>query len=146
MLGGFPHLVWTDRQAVLKSLDNFVFGELRQRVPKLRNIKERSDAMLACYPGEGSRFQKHVDNTAHDGRKLTVLLYLNSPPDGGWTAFPRADTPEPLLVQPVKGTAVLFYNMLPDGNADVYSLHAALPTRTGEKWLANLWVWDAPRL
>ena len=50
-------------------LDNFVFNELKSRVPKLRNIMERSDAMLARYPGGGSRFQKHVDNTARDGRE-----------------------------------------------------------------------------
>ena len=40
---------------------------------------------------------------------------------------------------------MLFYNLLPDGNADVNSLHAALPVIKGEKWLANFWVWDAKR-
>lgn len=44
-----------------------------------------------------------------------------------------------------QGGAVLFYNLLPDGNADVKSLHAALPVVKGEKWLANFWVWDAKR-
>ena len=29
---------------------------------------------------DGARFQKHVDNTARDGRRLTVLVYLNE----GW--------------------------------------------------------------
>jgi Rps23 Pro-64 3,4-dihydroxylase Tpa1-like proline 4-hydroxylase len=28
--------------------------------------------------GKGSRFQRHIDNTAGDGRVLTVLVYLNS--------------------------------------------------------------------
>ena len=37
--------------------------------------------MFAVYPGEGSRFAKHIDNTTQDGRRLTVLLYLNP----GWT-------------------------------------------------------------
>ena len=32
--------------------------------------------MLAVYK-DGGRFQKHVDNTAKDGRKLTLLVYLN---------------------------------------------------------------------
>lgn len=41
-----------------------------------------------------------------------------------------------------KGSAVLFYNLLEDGNGDDLSLHAALPVRQGEKWLANFWVWD----
>lgn len=48
-------------------------------------------------------------------------------------------------VHPGKGSAVLFYNLLPDGNGDVESLHAALPVRRGEKWLANFWVWDPKR-
>lgn len=42
--------------------------------------------MLAIYPANGSRFQKHVDNTARDGRRLTVLCYLNptwNEADGG---------------------------------------------------------------
>ena len=40
---------------------------------------------------------------------------------------------------------MLFYNRLPDGNVDDYSLHAALPVLKGEKWLANFWIWEAPR-
>ena len=37
---------------------------------------------------------------------------------------------------------MLFYNLLPDGNVDERSLHAALPVLEGEKWIANFWVWD----
>lgn len=48
-------------------------------------------------------------------------------------------------VAPKKGQAVLFYNMLEDGNGADLSLHAALPVKRGEKWLANLWVWDPSR-
>ena len=50
-----------------------------------------------------------------------------------------------MKVKPVKGTAVLFYNLLEDGNGDDLALHAALPVIKGEKWLANFWVWDAKR-
>ena len=42
-------------------------------------------------------------------------------------------------VEPRKGSAVLFYNLLEDGNGDDLSLHAALPVWKGEKWLANFW-------
>ena len=48
-------------------------------------------------------------------------------------------------VQPGKGSAVLFYNLLEDGNGDDLALHAALPVNEGEKWLANFWVWDPKR-
>ena len=45
-----------------------------------------------------------------------------------------------ILFSPLQ--AVLFYSMLPDGNLDDFSQHAALAPRKGEKWLINLWVWD----
>ena len=62
---------------LLKAVDAFVFEHLKPRVRKLAHVVERSDAMLAVYPGQGTRFQRHIDNTAGDGRVLTVLVYLN---------------------------------------------------------------------
>lgn len=47
-------------------------------------------------------------------------------------------------MKPKKGSAVLFYNLLEDGNGDDLALHAALPVRSGEKWLANFWVSPPP--
>eukprot|EP00954_Amorphochlora_amoebiformis_P026395 1378955-Amorphochlora_amoeboformis.AAC.1 len=32
--------------------------------------------------------------------------------------------------------------MLPDGNGDDLSLHSGMHVEAGEKWGANLWVWD----
>lgn len=58
------------------SIDKLVF-ELKEKCPTLSGLYERSDAMLTIYPGEGSRFAKHIDNTTQDGRKITVLCYLN---------------------------------------------------------------------
>jgi len=34
----------------------------------------------------------------------------------------------------------------PDGNRDDLSAHAARPVRAGEKYFANLWIWDPYRL
>ena len=47
-------------------------------------------------------------------------------------------------VRPKKGAAVLFYNLLEDGNGDDLALHASLPTVQGEKWLCNFWIWYVP--
>jgi hypoxia-inducible factor (prolyl hydroxylase) len=68
------------RFAALKELVNTinkVVFDLKEKCPTLSGLYERSDAMLAIYPGAGARFAKHIDNTTQDGRRLTVLCYLN---------------------------------------------------------------------
>lgn len=69
-------------------------------------------------------------------RFATILFYLNDDMEGGETSFPRwvnAETSEALKVKPERGKAILFYNLLPDGNYDERSQHAALPVLEGEK-------------
>jgi len=86
-----------------------------------------------------------LDDSFQQARFATLLLYLNEGMAGGETTFPRwanAKTFEQLKVKPEIGKAVLFYNILPDGNMDDLSQHEARKVRRGEKWLINLWVWD----
>jgi 2OG-Fe(II) oxygenase superfamily len=69
-------------------------------------------------------------------RFATILFYLNDDMVGGETSFPRwmnGETNEALIVKPERGKAILFYNLLPDGNYDERSQHAALPVLAGEK-------------
>lgn len=47
-----------------------------------------------------------------------------------------------LNVKPVKGELILFYNVDSRGVLDSKSLHGACPPLSGEKWGANLWVWN----
>lgn len=101
---------------------------------------------------EGEEYRAHHDfvyppafRRHQPTRFATVLFYLNDDFEGGETVFPRAVNAQfhdGISVKPKKGKAVLFYNMLPDGNMDDLSQHSSQPVESGEKFLANLWVWD----
>jgi len=41
------------------------------------DICGRTNAMAACYPGEGTHYVKHVDNPKEDGRCITAIYYIN---------------------------------------------------------------------
>jgi len=110
-----------------------------------------SEKLQAVHYDVGQQFAAHHDFTMpglvnmQPSRFATILFYLNDDMEGGETSFPRwlnGKTQEPLKVKPEKGKAILFYNLLPDGNYDERSQHAALPVTSGEKWLTNLWIWD----
>ena len=68
---------------------------------------------MAIYPGRGSRFARHIDNTAGDGRRLTVLCYLNpswSAKQGGALRLWPPDGSSPVDVLPTCGRLALFYS------------------------------------
>jgi prolyl 4-hydroxylase len=105
------------------------------------------------YKAGGEEYHAHHDfvypSVTHryqPTRFATLLVYLNSVTDGGGaTRFPRAvnkEKAEGIEVKPQQGRAVLFYNLLPDGNVDDLSQHGSNPTKRQEKWMANIWVWD----
>jgi len=82
-------------------------------------------------------------------RYATLLLYIAESCDetnplncGGGTGYPKAYNGRGLKLRPPKGSGVLFYSMLPDGNADDMSVHSGRPVLKGDKWICNLWVWD----
>lgn len=98
-------------------------------------------------------------------RLLTMLWYLtSSSPDsdsgggGGQTHFPNAlggveqnlkqmsdceDADYGLKVTPVRGHALLFYSLRPDGALDFFSQHAGCAPKPGDnKWAVNQWVWN----
>jgi len=101
-------------------------------------------------------------------RYITVLFFLNNVTKGGETAFPVADNQEmfqaknfsndlsrhcnkaSLVVKPVKGNALFWYNNFQDeetgkmGELDKLTLHGGCDVIDGEKWVAHFWI-NAPR-
>jgi len=120
--------------------------------PHLGSQRSIAEALQLVHYDVGQEYTAHHDfaypstmDAYQPVRFATILLYLNEGMDGGETSFPRwinGHTYKELKVTPKIGKAVLFYSMLPDGNQDDLSQHAAMPVTKGEKWLTNLWVWE----
>ena len=47
-----------------------------------------------------------------------------------------------LAVYPKKGDALLFYSQTPNAHLDPQSFHGGCPIIKGDKWGANVWVWN----
>ena len=69
-------------------------------------------------------------------RTASVVMYLNTPAQGGGTAFPEIG----LTVTARRGSAVYFAYEGGDRSA----LHAGLPVQRGEKWIATKWLRERP--
>lgn len=77
--------------------------------------------------------------TAIGGQRIaSVVIYLNTPQEGGGTAFPEVG----VTVTARRGSAVYFAYEAGDRN----SLHAGLPVIRGEKWIATKWLRQRPYL
>ncbi|GLI65700.1 hypothetical protein VaNZ11_009211 [Volvox africanus] len=125
--------------------------------------------MLPAENGEGiqvlryektQKYDAHHDYFSFEGRDAnggnrmaTVLMYLATPEEGGETVFPKIPTPpgqtranfsecamRGMAVKPVKGDAVLFWSIRPDGRFEPGSLHGSCPVIRGVKWSATKWI------
>ena len=110
-------------------------------------------------------FEGDAAASADGERVATVVLYLNTPEEGGETAFtstkPPADWHERhgggpgaspwsacgksgYAMRAVEGDALLFYSLTPSGKKDELSMHAGCPPVRGEKWVATKWIHTKP--
>lgn len=148
----------TSKNSWITRSKNAITETLSLRAADVMQIDEKllysngiSEELQVVHYTAGQKYDPHNDwggAGKAESRFLTLLIYLNDmdgPDAGGETAFPKGADGLGFKVTPRRGSAVLFYNLLEDGNGDDLALHAAQPVVRGEKWAANFWVWDPKR-
>ncbi len=138
-----------------RTSDGMFFG--RAELPICQRVEERI-AALVNWPlvnGEGlqvlhyrpgAEYKPHHDYfdpnqpgmaavLRRGGQRVgTLVMYLNTPQQGGGTVFPDVE----LEVAPIKGNAVFFSYDRP--HPGTRSLHGGAPVLAGEKWVATKWL------
>ncbi|XP_077300446.1 HIF prolyl hydroxylase [Arctopsyche grandis] len=102
-------------------------------------INGRTKAMVACYPGHGSHYVKHVDNPNKDGRCITAIYYLNLNWDvescGGLLRIFPEGWEHVANIAPVFDRAIFFWS-------DRRNPHEVLPAFK-TRYAITLWYFDA---
>lgn len=143
----------TSMGAMFQVGEHALISRIEARIAAVTGVPaEHGEGLQILNYKPGGEYQPHFDffNPQRPGearqlkvggqRIATLVIYLNSPQEGGATAFPRIG----LEVAPVKGNAVYFSYLLPDGKLDERTLHAGLPVAAGEKWIATKWLRERP--
>uniref|UniRef100_A0A3Q1AML0 procollagen-proline 4-dioxygenase n=1 Tax=Amphiprion ocellaris TaxID=80972 RepID=A0A3Q1AML0_AMPOC len=120
-----------------------VVDKINQRIEDITglDITTADDLQVANY-GIGGQYEPHLDfrqefeELGSGNRIATWLLYMSDVPAGGATVFTEVGA----AVQPIKGTAVFWYNLFPSGEGDYRTEHAACPVLVGSKWVSNKWI------
>ncbi|XP_045452867.1 egl nine homolog 1 [Melitaea cinxia] len=102
-------------------------------------INGRTKAMVACYPGSGSHYVKHVDNPNKDGRCITAIYYLNLDWDvkrygGLLRVFPEG-TNQVADIEPIFDRMLFFWS----DRRNPHEVQPAYATR----YAITLWYFDA---
>ena len=120
---------------------------IEERIAKLLNWPiENGEGLQVLHYRPGAEYKPHYDyfDPAEPGtptilrrggqRVGTLVIYLNTPEQGGGTTFPDVH----MEVAPQRGNAVFFSYERPDPSTR--TLHGGAPVIAGDKWIATKWL------
>ncbi|KAF4117660.1 hypothetical protein G5714_002213 [Onychostoma macrolepis] len=130
-------------QSVFLKEDYPVVARVNQRIANITGLSMKSaeDLQVQNY-GIGGRYEPHYDSGDDENERIaTFLIYVSVAlvisPNG---IINIIGLHFGVALKPKKGSAVLWYNLLKNGNVDLYTEHAGCPVLKGNKWVANKWI------
>ena len=128
--------------------NNDIVERIAKRISELTNTSiDLQEDMQCVHYNPGGVFKEHHDAYTDEElveiigqgdrqRYSTFLIYLNDGYTGGETLFPRIRK----KIVPEKGKAIYFKNIDSKNVIIPESLHVGSRVKTGEKWVANIWI------
>ncbi len=128
--------------------NNDIVERIAARIAEITNTSIDLQEDLQCVRYQkGGIFKEHYDAYSEDElcviyeqgnrqRFSTFLIYLNDGYSGGETTFPKIKK----TVIPEKGKAIYFKNINDSHVIIPESLHKGSRIKSGEKWIANIWI------
>ena len=120
---------------------------IEERIAKLLNWPiENGEGLQVLHYRPGAEYKPHYDYfdpaelgtptiLKRGGQRVgTLVIYLNTPEQGGGTTFPDVH----MEVAPQRGNAVFFSYERPDPSTR--TLHGGAPVIAGDKWIATKWL------
>lgn len=147
------HAERTSRGTHFEHQSNQVVIDIENRIDTLFGFcVAQQEAMQILHYAVGGEYKPHYDFfppsdagsqsaiNAAGQRLATLIMYLNTPEQGGGTSMPNTG----LTVTAKKGNAIYFENIDPQGKPNPQTLHAGMPVLAGEKWIATKWLRERP--
>jgi prolyl 4-hydroxylase len=145
--GSEVHAARTSDGMFFERGEHALIDRIERRIAALVNWPlENGEGLQVLRYRPGAEYKAHHDyfDPAQPGtptilqrggqRVGTLVMYLNTPPRGGGTAFPDVG----VEVGPKRGNAVFFSYDRP--HVVTRTLHAGMPVLEGEKWVATKWL------
>ncbi|KAL6143393.1 hypothetical protein ACLB2K_054088 [Fragaria x ananassa] len=109
---------------------------------KDKNSENGEGLQIILHYDHGQKYAPHYDSSSDKadqelgGHRVATLMETIEAKDG--ILYDSAK--KGFSVKPIKGDALLFFNLLPDATIDQNSVHGSCPVIEGEKWAATKWL------
>jgi 2OG-Fe(II) oxygenase superfamily len=144
-----PHEYRSGKNYFFSKSQDLVIKQIEEKIAAMTNTRiAQFEGIQVNYYGIGDEFKAHpdyLDDTLEGHRPLfktggqriiSVLMYLNTPEEGGETFFDALN----IRVKPEPGSVLMWSNIDRQQKPDKRSYHGSRPVFKGEKWSATCWI------